>query len=136
MNQPDLEAFTLALDNVQRTEAYGYTFFFVGDDHLVPFVTLADSDNEHDDVSQLNREGVYRVNIGVSRATFQALVGGAGAVDYWALNVFLPHPHYAAQNFICILNPAGENAEKTKGFIVEAHAIAAARLARRAEGRE
>jgi len=134
MNQSELEAFTLALDNVQRTQAFGYTFFFVGDDHMVPFVTLADSDNEHDAVSHLNRDGVYRINIGVSRATFQALVGemNRDVVDHTRLNVFLPHPHYAAQNFICILNPEGENAERTKAFIVEAHAIAVARLARRA----
>ncbi len=134
MNQSELEAFTAALDNVSRTEAYGYTFFFVGDDHMVPFVTLADSDNEHDAVSHLNRAGVFRINIGVSRATFQALVGEVNreAVDHTALNVFLPHPHYAAQNFICILNPEGENAEQTKAYIVEAHGLATARLARRA----
>jgi hypothetical protein len=54
-------------------------------------------------------------------------------IDYTALNVFMPHPDYAKQHFICILNPEGDNAEATKRFIVEAHGIAAERLRRRGQ---
>lgn len=131
MNQAEVESFVEQLDNVQREENFGYIFFFVGDDHMLAFVTIGHSDNEFDKVSNLDREGVFRVNIGVSRETFQSLLGDAENIDYAVLNVFLPHPHYAKQNFICILNPAEENAEVTKKLIVEAHAIAVARLQRR-----
>jgi hypothetical protein len=133
MNPSEVEAFLAKLDNVQREDNFGYAFFFVGDDHLVPFVSISDSDNEFDSVSNLNRDGVFRINIGVSRATFESLLGDSGSetVDYSALDVFLPHPHYSKQHFVCILNPSQENAEITKKLMVEAHAIAASRLQRK-----
>lgn len=71
MNRIEIEQFVLSLDDVQREENYGYTFFFVGNDHRLPFVSLSDSDNEYDSISNLNREGVFRVNIGVSRNTLR-----------------------------------------------------------------
>ena len=133
MNQAEVEAFVAGLENVQREENFGYSFFFVGDDHRLSFVTIANSDNDYDKVSNLNREGVFRVNIGVSRETFKKLIAEPGAtpVDYSVLNVFLPHPEYSRQNYICILNPSGENVEATKKLIVEAHSIAAVRLQRK-----
>jgi len=132
MKQADLQAFIASLPDVQQSENFGYTFYFVGDDHRLPFVTLAASDNEFDDVSNLDREGVFRVNIGISKDTFDNLFGQSAAedIDYALLNVFLPHPHYARQRFICILNPTGDNAEATKRLIEEAHSIAAARAQR------
>jgi hypothetical protein len=135
MNREDFEAWIMELPDVQREESFGYAFFFVGDDHRLPFVTIADADSEYDQVSNLNREGVFRLNIGVSRSTFDRLTSGiaAEAIDYSELNVFLPHPHYARQNVVCILNPAGENVETTKRLIMEARSIAAAR--RRGSGR-
>jgi len=133
MNQLEVEAFVAKLANVQREENFGYIFFFVGDDHRLAFVTIGHSDNEFDSVSNLNREGVFRVNIGVSRETFKSLLGDDDSenVDYAVLDVFLPHPHYAKQHFVCILNPSQENVEITKKLIVEAHSIAASRLKRK-----
>lgn len=136
MNQSELEEFVAKLDNVQREENFGYIFFFVGDDHRLPFVTIAHSDNDFDNVSALNREGVFRINIGVSKDTFESLLGDSSSenIDYSVLDVFLPHPHYAKQHFVCILNPSQENEETTKQLIIEAHSIAASRLLRRSLG--
>jgi hypothetical protein len=133
MHQSEVEAFVTSLENVQREENYGYVFFFVGDDHILSFVTIANSDNDYDNVSNLSREGVFRLNIGVKRETFASLFTNTNSesTDYTVLNTFLPHPEYAKQNFICILNPSGENKELTKNFIREAHSIAAARLQRK-----
>ena len=135
MTQAEVEAFVAELENVQREENFGYSFFFVGDDHRLSFVTIANSDNEFDNVSNLNREGVFRVNIGVSKETFKNLIAESGSepVDYSVLNAFLPHPHYSRQHFVCILNPSGENVETTKKLIAEAHSIAAKRLQRKAK---
>lgn len=132
MDQAAVEAFVVGLENVQRTESYGYALFFVGDDHRLPFVSIADSDSDYDNVSNLNREGVFRINIGVSKESYLALVGQEGTeiVDYSVLNTFLPHPHYARQNFVCILNPAGTNVETTKKLVEEAHSIATVRFQR------
>ena len=135
MIQSEVEAFVAELENVQREENFGYLFFFVGADHRLPFVTIANSDQDFDNVSNLNREGVFRVNIGVSKETFTNLITESSSelVDYSTLNVFLPHPDYARQHWVCILNPSNENVEMTKKLIVEAHSIAAARLQRKAE---
>lgn len=133
MNQLAWEEFVANMENVQREENFGYIFFFVGDDHRLPFVTIGHSDNEFDKVSNLNREGVFRINIGVSKETFESVLADPNVenVDYSVLDVFLPHPHYSKQNFVCILNPTQENVEVTKRLMVEAHSIAASRLQRR-----
>lgn len=133
MTQSEIETFIAGLDQVEQEENFGYIFYFVGDDHRLPFVTIANSDNEYDNVSNLNREGVFRVNIGIRRERFEKLVGNleADTVDYSVLNTILPHPDYAKQNFVCILNPSGSNVELTKELIAEAHALAAERWLRK-----
>lgn len=134
MNQSQVETFVSKLDNVQRDDSYGYAMYFVGDEHMVPFVSIASSDNEYDQVSNLNREGVYRINIGVGRETYDSLVGNvkSESIDYSALDVLMPHPEYAKQHFVCILNPSGANEELAKKLIVEAHDLVANRLERKA----
>lgn len=129
MNLPEVIAFVNGLENVQQEANFGYTFFFVGDDHRLPFVSVSDADSDYDRVSHLDREGVFRVNIGMSRATFNMMFPEpVGDIDYSVLDVFLPHPEYAKQHFICILNPAGENVARMQAYIVEAHGLAAGRL--------
>ena|SRR5690606_13273242 len=116
---------TESLENVQRLESLGYSLFFYGNDHILPFVSIAKSDNEYDGVSNLNRDGVFRVNIGVSKETFNRLFNDPKKEwDFTKLNSFMPHPHYSAQHFICILNPVEEKLEETIAFISEAHLIA------------
>ena len=134
MDQAEVAAFVSSLENVQQTENFGYIFFFIGDDDMVPFVTIAHTDNEYEKVSNLNREGVFRINIGVSRQTFNTLISEfpSEPIDYTVLNTILPHPDYARQNFICVLNPAGANIAKTKQLIAEAHDLALARFQRKA----
>lgn len=133
MNQSELEEFVSKMDNVQREENFGYIFFFVGDDHRLPFVTIGHSDNDFDTVSNLNREGVFRINIGVSRESYDSLFADFNSenIDYSVLDVFMPHPHYSQQNYLCILNPSQDNVELTKQLMIEAHSIAASRLQRR-----
>lgn len=133
MKQSEFVAFIEKLDAVQQSENFGYVFFFVGNDHRLPFVTIADSDNEYDDVSNLNWEGVFRINIGISKATFDTLLADSTSehIDYSVLDIFLPHPDYAKQHFVCILNPSQDNVETTKKLIIEAHAIAATRYHRK-----
>lgn len=135
MTQAEVEAFVEGLDDVQRSEAFGYTLFFVGDDHRLPFVTIADSDQDVDKVSSLDRDGVFRINIGVSKATFEGLLGDRSSedTDHRVLDRFLPHPHYSKQNWLCILNPGRGNTDSVKKLIAEAHAIAAARMRRQME---
>jgi hypothetical protein len=136
MTQQQIEDFILAMSGVQSSTAFGYRFFFYADNHKLPFATLADSDNEYDNRSNLNRDGVFRVNAGVSAETFRQLfeIGHQSEPDYTVLNRFLPHPDYAAYHFICILCPTGENALQLQRYLEEAYAIARARYERRLSG--
>lgn len=126
---------TATFPAVETSEAFGYTFFFYGADRMLPFATLAAADNDHDRVSNLDRPGVYRLNIGVGRKTFQSLFGAAGVVlgdhDFTAIDRIMPHPEYAAQSFVCVLNPGEKTLQTVKSMLAEAHALAAGRHARR-----
>ena len=72
--------------------------------HWPNFATLVTSD-EYDPASNLDRPGVYRLNIGVSKATFEKAVGSNANPDYTALDQLMPHPVYAMQHWVSILNP-------------------------------
>lgn len=134
---------TDAFAEVATTTAYGYTFFFYGDERKLPFATLGAQDDDYDRASNLNREGVFRLNIGVSRDTYRALFGpppaapgAAGVVatghDFTVLDQLLPHPVYAPQGWVCVLNPSAATFETLKPLLAEAYALAVQRQAKRA----
>lgn len=132
MTQFDIQLLASQLQNVQHEVNMGYSFYFVGSDHYLPFVTIGYADNEGDAVSNLNREGVFRVNIGVKPETFKSMFPHFKSVDeydYTALDTFMPHPHYASYGYICILNPSQTHEEQVKQYILEAYAIATKREA-------
>ena len=121
--------------NVETADNYGYTFFFYGADHMHPFATLAVADYDYDRFSNLDRPGVYRLNIGVSKPTFQAMFGAGkidvSAYDFTALDTIMPHPEYASQSFICVLNPSAETFEKVRLLLADAYDVAVRRQAKR-----
>jgi len=104
-------------------EAMGATFFSLDDRHWPNFATIVTTD-EHDmgTPSKLTRPGVFRLNIGVGKATFERLVGSMSEPDYAALDVVIPHPVYAKQRWIAILNPSWASFEQVvQPLIAEAH---------------
>ena len=124
----------------------GDTFFIYDPQHNLdpkrrfPFATIVTKDyGDFDNASQLNRPNVFRLNIGVSRDTFRALFGPAPSAesdhsttyDFAALDRLMPHPVYAPQSWVCVLNPSPETFEAVKPLLAEAYSRAAARHARR-----
>ena len=107
---PDPEAIAAYLmttypetDLVQAMDAW---FFSLDPErHFPNYATIVTTD-EHDDASDLDRPGVFRLNIGVDRATFERFVDPAEPPDHTAIDVILPHPVYAAQRYLAILNPS------------------------------
>jgi hypothetical protein len=100
-----------------------------------PFASLANADYDYDRFSNLDRPGVFRLNIGIRKETFQTLFG-AGSVnpgdwDFTALDRIMPHPEYAAQFFVCVLNPGEATWPTVQKLLAEAHDIAVQRQARR-----
>src|SRR5260370_33449362 len=88
--------------NVETDTAFGYLFFFCGADHKRPFATLGTQDDEYDHFSNLNRPGVFRLNIGVSRDSYRSLFGPPPSnidpaamvekgYDFTSLDQLLPH---------------------------------------------
>jgi len=128
MNEASVASYiTQTFSAVETTTNFGYTFFFYGSDHRLPFATLASSDNEYDRVSNLDRPVVFRLNIGVSKQTFQSLFGTATVdvshYDFTVLDTIMPHPHYAPQNFICVLSPSEATFERLRPLLAEAYDI-------------
>jgi hypothetical protein len=126
----------------------GDTFFFydplrnIDPQRRLPFATIVVKDyGEFDNASHLDRAGVFRLNIGVSRETFRGFFGqpptedsGAGTDDdFAALDRLMPHPVYARQSFVCVLNPSVETFETVKPLLAEAYGIVAARHGGRAQ---
>ena len=115
---PDPEAITrLILERYPETvvaEALGATFFSLDEKHWPNFATIVTTD-EHDmgNPSNLARPGVFRLNLGVGRDTFERLIGSLESPDYAALDTFLPHPVYAKQRWISILNPSHDTVRET-----------------------
>lgn len=125
---------TETFPGVDLVSAMGATFFSLDPEkHWPNFATIVTTD-EHDMGSPSNlsaRPDVFRLNIGVSRQTFDRLVGGAIDPDYAALDRLLPHPVYAEQQWVSILNPSAETfGMLVKPLLDEAHDRGAATRAR------
>ena len=61
--------------NIHTEPQDANTFYFYGDERMFPTVTLVTTD-QYDTHSNLSREGVFRLNIGVGKQTFKELIGG------------------------------------------------------------
>lgn len=125
---------------VETTTNFGYTFFFYRSERKLPFATLISSDQDYDRISNLDRPGVFRLNIGISKQTFQSLFGTAkvdvSSYDFTALDVIMPHPEYAKQHFICVLSPSEATFERIRALLAEAYDIAVRRYSRRTKTNE
>ena len=128
--------------------AAGDTFFYYDPERNLdpkgkwPFATIVTKDyGEFDCASNLNRTGVFRLNIGVSPDTYRSLFGpqpsardAAGVVDsghdFTALDQLLPHPVYAPQSWVCVLNPSPETLQILRPLVAEAYHLAVRRLTR------
>lgn len=99
--------------------AWGDTFFYVrdanGESAKMPFATIVTKDyTGFDTDSQLDRGGLYRLNIELGKQRFETLFGFApkaldehrAAFDFTALDTLFPHPLYGAHGWVSIINPS------------------------------
>jgi hypothetical protein len=125
---PDPEAITRTIletwPDADMVTALGATFFSLDPErHFPNFATIVTTD-EHDDgtPSNLARPGVFRLNIGVGRESFERIVDSSGGEDYATLDRFFPHPVYAKQLWISIVNPSDATfRDAVMPLLVEAH---------------
>ena len=126
---------TDTFEHVETAINLGYTFFFYRDDHMHAFATIASTGNEYEKISNLDRPGVYRLNIGVSRGTFQELFGKGkidiSTYDFSALDTVMPHPDYSSQHFLCVLSPSETTFGQIGSLLAEAYEVARQRYNKR-----
>lgn len=134
MNEAEvIKYITDTFDKVKITVHEGNSFFSYDPQQKFPFATLMTND-VNDQASNLNRPSIFRLNIGVSRETYQSLFGlqptfapNGGVIntghDFTALDQLMPHPIYAPMSWICILNPGEVTFETVKQLLAEAYEI-------------
>jgi len=142
-----VEYIKTAFADIEVLEADGNFFFYYSPEHVVPektfpFTTLVANDL-YDQVSDLDRAGVYRLNVGVSKDTYLGLFGvqpeapgEAGVVqtgdDFKALDQVMPHPIYGHLFWLCVLRPGQQTFETIKPLLAEAYQRAVSQYERKA----
>jgi len=125
-SRPDPETITAYITetfpDADLVSIEGGAFFSIDPEkHWPNFATIVWTD-QFDQATNLKDPGVFRLNIGVGRATFERLVGSIVDPDYTALDRLLPHPVYAKQLWVSILNPSASSfAEVAVPLLAEAH---------------
>lgn len=127
------------LDGVFPTEAWGETSYFYNPghvfDHGAYFATIKQRNGPNDSASQLDRRGVWRLNMGVSKAAYFELFGppphrpGKGVIiasdwDFAALDTFTPHPVYGWMSWVAVLNPSEATWARCVRLLQSAHSRA------------
>ena len=108
--------------------AWGDTFFFYDPDGVtvpekrMPYATIVVNDYPgFDDSSDLSRPGIFRVNMAVSRETFEGRIPAEDTTDYSVLDEVIPHPIYATQSWLSVLNQESATSETVRDLLTEAH---------------
>ena len=139
MNEDELVQYiTATFEGIDTITQAGNYFFLYDPSHKFPLATLMTND-DNDQASNLNRPGVFRLNIGVSKQTFRTLFGstisrsGAGVseYDFTALDQLMPHPVYGRMYWVCILNPSVETFQAAvRPLLAEAYEMALSKYAK------
>ncbi len=121
--------------------AWGDTFFFVydknGDPRKMPFATIVTKDYEgFDSDSDLNRDGVFRLNIDVGKERFKELFGFAtkdmeshrNGFDFSVPDQIFPHPVYGPNGWVSVINPGPRSSDETRSLMDLALARAVSRI--------
>lgn len=134
-------------DDVVPHDAWGERGLFFNPGGRLPrgtyFVTVKDRDSDNDAASALYRDGCWRVNLGLSDATYRNLFGQRperppkGAVvdtghDFTALDELQPHPIYGWAGWVSVVSPSETTIETVLAPLLdEAYDRAGAQFAKR-----
>jgi len=134
-----IETITTNLGGVKPKSSWGETSMFYNPENALPngvyFCTIKEKDGENDKSSDLSRDGIFRVSIGVPKETYIALFGekpkrpAKGCIidtdhDFTQSNVLMPHPIYGWMSWLSILSPSKEKFDEIYPLIEKAHANA------------
>jgi hypothetical protein len=120
----------LALPGVEHQEAGGDLFFFVGAERMRPFATIVHHDVPgFDEASQLDRAGVFRLNVDLGRRDFERRFGFAprelpthlGDYDFARTDEVFPHPSYGTAAWGSIVSPGPWRLAEVDELLAHAH---------------
>ncbi|SER08381.1 DUF6194 family protein [Microlunatus flavus] len=119
--------------------AWGDLFFYEAPDGVLPpgqpFATVVTKDYPGEPASGLDGEGAFRVNVGAAAEELARWSAAAEDVPPTARDVVMPHPTYAAQGWLCVVEPGPASTAALRALLVSAHARARSRRERRAAAR-
>ncbi len=134
---------TGTFDGVNVDTAAGDSFFSCDPERKFPFATIVTNDSEYDSASNLDRPGIFRLSIGVSKDSYRSLFGApksdsdvddAGtSYDFTAIDQLFPHPIYGRMYWVCVLNPSAAMFQTLQPLLAEAHDLVVGRHAKRAK---
>jgi hypothetical protein len=116
--------------------SWGETSLFYSPGRVLPngiySCTIKQNNGENDKASNLDREGVFRVAIGLKSKTYVRLFGQKPACpskggivatghDFTKLNALMPHPIYAWMFWAQIFSPSRDKFANVFPLIEEAH---------------
>src|SRR5215213_5050969 len=137
-----IQYITDTFDGVNVDTANGDSFFSCDSERKFPFATIVTKDNEYDSASNLNRPSVFRLNIGIGKATFRSLFGapsthpdadaGDTGYDFTAIDQLMPHPVYGRMYWVCVLSPSAATFQTLQPLLAEAYDLMVGRHAKRA----
>lgn len=126
-------------EGVKLDKNWGERGLFYNPEGLLPkgvyIMTFKEADGDNDRASHINRGGIYRINLGISKESFKRIFGeiptrpSAGGVvstghDFQELNQITPHPVYGWMSWIAVLNPSVETFNILKPIIAESVKLA------------
>jgi Family of unknown function (DUF6194) len=131
---PGVDVQVASAENGAPEMAWGDTFFIHDPERNLegsrrfPFATIVTKDyDDFDNLSNLNRDGVFRLNIGVSKETFDRLFPGEAVHDFTELDQLMPHPVYGVNHWVSVLNPSDATLAEIRPLLDEAYEIAVRR---------
>lgn len=120
--------------------AWGDLFFYYAPDGQVPqttqpFATVVTKDYPGDEACDLDREGVFRVNVHAGKSAVDAVSAECDleSVDLAALDQVVVHPVYGTMGWLAVVAPGPSTTERLTALLRAAHGDAKARYDRRHE---
>ncbi len=141
-----IEKIVSEFEGVVPKSSWGETSLFYNPGKLLPngvyFCTIKEKDGDNDKASALDRGGVFRLSIGISKKSYEKHFGErpkrpqkGGIIDtghdFSALDELMPHPIYGWMSWVQILNPSAESFEKLLPLVEEAHSNAVIKFERK-----
>jgi len=134
-----IEKICSRLDGIKPKSSWGETSLFYNPDNLLPngvyFCTIKEKNGDNDKASELDRDNVFRISIGLPPKIYEDLFGikptrpTKGCIvstkhDFTQLNALMPHPIYAWMSWAQILSPSQEKFDEILPYIIKSHSSA------------